>query len=593
MQDSGDGAGLPIRHRVRLSLPHAPRLAVLGAFAVALLALLAFGEASARAGIQTIAKRETKTALAERSLQSIKLGCRQIGKKGADGVRCRWVAAERRGSKTFSCRGTGELPSRAASLRFKTTSCKPDRGGTELTKSMPDRLGKKDLEATDSFCWGLLGRGFKCSFEAIRFADRTYDCTGTATHYRNRFKIRKRNCAVDSQATQAQGSVGSSLLARGLHSPEVRCRDTGQSWRCDWRAYSQTAGWNYHCDGVATAASLAAAFDLDPCRLRAPERSPLGPPNPQLLFGVNESWGVRLGEVPRAAALGSDTLRTTLNWASVEFSPGNYYWDAFDATYSRMLSAGVRPLFILMGAPCWATQKPGCRQTEGSNPPAPAFDAAWRTFAAEVARRYPQAAGIEVWNEPNYAAFYAGGPDPERYAKLLELAHDGVKSVAPKMPVISGGLAAFTKNGKGKLRYDTFLRRVLEAGGAGNADAIGHHSYSGRRLRHGHIDGLRLQLAELKDVMVDFGEQGLPFWITETGISSASKGISEKEQAKTNVKAYKMLRKTPGVEAVIFHRWRDFGRSGAESGYGLTSRKGKAKRALCALAAARGQKCPK
>jgi hypothetical protein len=554
---------------------------------------LALGAASAEAGLAGAAKRDTKGALKERQLQPVKVSCRQIGQKGSDGARCHWVAAERRGSETLSCRGTGELPSARAELRFKRSACRKDRGATGLNKTIPDRLAKKGLEATDAFCWGLLGRGFNCSFEARKFADSTYDCTGLSSFYKKRFRIRRRNCTVNAAATGAQTSVASTLAASGLGKPEIRCREAEAGWRCDWRAYRGSAGWSYHCDGVARAATSDATFEIDPCRLRAPDRSPRGNANPALHFGVNEAWGKELGELGRAGRLGGDTQRTNLTWASVEGTPGEYRWEAFDALYSRILAAGARPLFIVTGAPCWATQKPGCGSSDGHYPPAPAFDDAWGDFVATAVQRYPQARGIEVWNEPNYETFYAGGPNPERYAKLLKIAHAAVKSVAPSMPVISGGLAAFTKNGKGAMRYDTFLRRVLAAGAGSSTDAIGHHAYSGRLLRDGHVDGLRHQLAELKDVMVDFGVEKLPFRITETGVSTAQKRVDQREQAKTDVRAYKMLRKTPGVEAVIVHRWRDQSGKGAESGYGLTTRKGKAKKALCTLARARGHSCPK
>jgi len=566
----------------------------LSLFALAALAAagLGLGASSAQAGLTGAAKRESKAALKERGLLPVKVSCRLVGKRGSDGARCHWVAAERRGSKSLSCRGTSELPSARASLRFKLSGCRKDGGATGLNKTMPDRLAKKGLEATDAFCWGLLGRGFSCSFEARKFADRTYDCSGTATFYRKRFRIRKRNCTVNPAATAAQAGLGSTLAAVGLSRPEIRCRQAEGVWKCDWRAYKSSAGWTYHCEGGASAASPEGDFQTDPCRLRAPDRSPRGGANPGLHFGVNEAWGEQLGQLSRVGRLGGDTLRTNLTWAAVEPSPGEYNWGAFDALYSRILASGARPLFIVTGAPCWAVQKPGCTKS-GHYPPAPAFDGAWEDFVAAAAQRYPQARAVEVWNEPNYAAFYAGGPDPERYAKLLKLAYAAVKSVAPQMPVISGGLAAFTKNRNGAMRYDSFLRRVLAAGAATSADAIGHHAYSGRLLRDGHVDGLRLQLAELKDVMVDFGAEQLPFWITETGVSTAGKKVDQREQAKTDVRAYKMLRKTPGVEAVIVHRWRDQPGRGAESGYGLTTRKGKAKKALCALAKARGRSCPK
>lgn len=563
--------------------------AILGLLAA--VGLLTLTAPAAEAGIKGKAKRATKAAIASAELEPVQIKCRALGKRGKNGVRCKWVAAERRGANAYACRGKGDLPSRRSDLRFRRDRCKKDRGGTRVTRSVPDRLAKKGLEATDAFCWGLLGKGFLCRYDATRFADRTYDCRGIAKLRGKRFKLRRKRCQVDGPATAAQGAVGDALARRGLAAESIRCRPDGAAWRCGWRATQGTGGWRYHCEGTAIAPS-GGAVELDPCDLDAPDVAPLGLPNPDLHFGVNEGWGTMLGEVPRAAKLGSDTLRTTLTWASVEYSPGDYYWGFYDKLYSRMLANGTRPLFVVMGAPCWATGNGSCRLGQGNHPPSPAHDGAWRRFVGEVAKRYPQARGIEVWNEPNMDDFFVGGPNPSRYATLLELARRGVDSVGSKLPVIFGGLAPFNKSRPGEMRHDAFLRRAFQSGAAGDADAIGHHAYSGRRLRDGHTEGLRSQLAELKDVMIDFDVPNVPFWVTEVGMSTAQRKVDQGEQAKTIARAYKALRRVPGVDAVIVHRWRDAGGSGLESGYGLTTRKGKAKKALCKLAELRGHSCP-
>jgi len=572
--------------RLRRSIP---ALLALLAFCLGF-ALLAPGDAGA--GIKGKAKSATKSALKAADLEPVRIGCRAIGKKGRDGIRCRWVAAERSGSATLACRGTGELPAKRADLRFKRSRCKRDKGGTNITAGAPDRLAKKGLEATDAFCWGLLGKGFLCRYEARRFGDRTYDCRGLAKLRGKRFKLRRKKCDVNAPATAAQGSVGSALAAGGLKPASIQCRPDTGGFKCGWRALRGSGGWTYHCEGTAKTGAGGPA-NLGPCNLSAPEKAPLGPPNKSLHFGVNEGWGTMLSEIDRAARLGGDTLRSTLVWASVEHSPGKYYWGHFDKIYSRMLADGHRPLFVIMGAPCWAAANASCKLGEGGHPPAPAHDGKWRQFVGKVAARYPQARGLEIWNEPNLDTFYRGGPNPARYAQLLRLARQGVDSVGSKLPVIFGGLAPFNKARAGQIRHDDFLRKAFQSGAAKYADAIGHHSYSGRRLRDGHTEGLRIQLAELKDVMIDFGVPDKPLWITELGQSTAQKKVGQKEQAKTIARAYKALRKVPGVDALIMHRWRDTKGKGPESGYGLTTKSGKAKKVLCKLAKTRGRSCPK
>lgn len=565
---------------------------------LALIALLCAGlfvaanPEPASAGLKSKAKKQTRQAVAVREMKLVKLRCRRVGNRGPRPARCKWTAAKRRGSKTLRCKGQTDLKRGRGRLRFQKTGCKKDTGGTKLNRTIGVRLAKGGLEKTDAFCWGLMSGAFKCSFEAIRFANRTYDCSGAIKVSGSQYRYKRNSCSVDPEATQAQRAVRSDLQGSGLRPDGVRCRES-YGWVCSWNASKASAGWRYVCEGTARSASAGGPFRRDPCRLNAPSRSPIGNPQAGQLFGVNEGWGRYQNEISRAEAAGSNTLRASIAWYTVEKSPGQYTWDYYDQVYSRMLSEGVRPLFIVTGAPCWAA--PGnCAGGAGSRPPSPAFEDEWGRFVAKVANRYPQAAGLEIWNEPNYDMFFKGGPDPERYARLLNQAYLGVRSVDDDLPVIFGGLAAFRRNVAGKeMRYDTFLRRTFAAGAANSSDAIGHHAYNGNELGEGHVDGLRWQLADLKDVMIDYGRRDMPFWITETGVSSAPASISTQEQAQTNAKVYRTLHRTPGVEAVIFHRWRDTGDTGKESGWGMTTHTGAAKPVLCAIAAERGRSCPR
>jgi hypothetical protein len=171
---------------------------------------------------------------------------------------------------------------------------------------------------------------------------------------------------------------------------------------------------------------------------------------------------------------------------------------------------------------------------------------------------------------------------------MLKSAYTAIKAAAPRMTVLTTGLAPYATDRPGQRRFDKFLRDVYAQGTARYSDGIAHHAYPGSGPS-GYLRSVRGQLADLKEVMLAFGDQDKPIWITETGASNTSdKPYTEAQQAKAVPGIYSMLRRVPGVPAVIIHRWRD-AKPGhaAESGFGLFRSNGSRKPVYCALAKAR------
>ncbi|MGI8727174.1 MAG: GH39 family glycosyl hydrolase [Solirubrobacterales bacterium] len=452
-----------------------------------------------------------------------------------------------------------------------------------MNETFPLRLGKEGLEAIDTFCWGLLGNGFRCEWTAYRYDTTTTSvCRGIARIAGGRYKIKRGGCDVQQEASAAQRVIAERLTSRGLEPERIVCRQGG-GWSCEWRAGRTKAGWSYHCEGDVAGPSLEALVP-GPCRLRAPNLAPLGPTGGARL-GVNDDWPLMIREIPRTKRVGAEMLRMPLSWSLVERVPGVYDFGHYDSIYAAMVENGLQPVFVVSGAPCWAAIAVDCASGGGTEPPGPVFDSRWREFLRQVAKRYPKLGAIEVWNEPNYARFYNGGPNPERYAELLKLAYEGAKDGNAATPVISGGLAPFNKSSAGRMEDTVFLRRVYEAGGGRLfADALGFHAYSGAGPGGSYIDGLRLQIAGVRDVMAGFEDLDRPIWITEAGVSTAAGVFSPTQQAEAIAKIYSTLERIPGIPVLIVHRWRDQPGKGVESGFGLVARNGRPKPALCALA---------
>ena len=334
-------------------------------------------------------------------------------------------------------------------------------------------------------------------------------------------------------------------------------------------------------------------------------RSPVAPAAgiPAPLFGYNDN-AVRAGRISAEADAqltqrsGANITRLTFDWRWVEPQRGQRRFAKYDEIYSAMRARDIRPLLILMFAPSWAMDSTvSCNQwaQECRYPPAREHYADWRSIAAELATRYPDAAGIEVWNEQNSSIFWRSGPDPGRYKELLAETYRAVKAVAPSMPVISGGLADAGNVAGVSLSLTNYLKRMYQHGAAPFMDGIGIHPYPST-LDSGPNSRLQENMAEYRHIRNYFGDAGKPFWATEVGLSSSnispSLQLTEDQQAAGLRSAYRALAGMADVRAVVVHELVQNGTdvSDVSSGWGVVRPDLTPRRAFCVLALERGRR---
>jgi hypothetical protein len=305
--------------------------------------------------------------------------------------------------------------------------------------------------------------------------------------------------------------------------------------------------------------------------------------------GFNDiSIGYRLASPEADAALaagaGARVERVTLDWRQIEPAPGRFAWRPNDALHAALRRHGIRPLPVLLFAPNWTWvggSNCGSRAPWCAYPPAPEHDGDWARFAAAAARRYRDAAAIEVWNEPNLHAFWGPAPDPVRYARLLQIAQRSVRALSPSVPVLVGGLGTGAP-GAGDVAADQFLKDAQAAAGSAAFDGVGVHLYPGR----GGAAAVPALLDPIRRVTRK------PIWVTEVGISSAGppwlRSTLEQAQAAGLVSLLRDLARTSGIAAIVFHTLID--RPGPpgdlEAGYGVMRGDLTPKPAYCRLAAA-------
>lgn len=263
---------------------------------------------------------------------------------------------------------------------------------------------------------------------------------------------------------------------------------------------------------------------------------PLYPrPNGKLAFGLNNEATVTPDEVAQIErGFGGSVHRLAVSWPGVEHAPGSFWWGEIDTEYRALVKQGIRPLLMVFRTPGeyvdsrWRTTEV-CKGTmfrkgrSCDEPPLPHYT--WRLgeFTRRLAVRYPLAAGIELWNEPNLTTGWRGTyPDPVRYAQMLGAVWDAVKKPAtstgtggrPAMRVIGGALNARTYSNKFGLADNVFLEAMLDAGAGSKMDALSTHPYgfsadlAGMRTslaRYEAILDARPHLAGLRHVLSEIG----------------------------------------------------------------------------------------
>lgn len=365
---------------------------------------------------------------------------------------------------------------------------------------------------------------------------------------------------------------------------------------------------------------------------------------PKDSFGYNDRW-VQFSEDPsptpeenqRELALdqGARVARYPLNWEVVDTSTtdptdttvpcpdvqGN--WGVYDRAYRHLVyrdptgprpicddtppapTTGIKPVLAALGAPapyalwCDEGDDEDCgagdctATTDESEPPDPqntipamvtstAAHNAWRGFVQNVARRYPLARAIEIWNEPNLTRHYWGSclPNPTLYERLLQKAHEGVGASGTGTPVVMAGMSPANEGEPDNRDWVNYLNAVFAADPAVPSlfNAMGLHPY---RSEQDQLAEDGFAAAAVDDVDIARGlleDHGVPLrqiWVTEVGVRSGgtlpTSVANDDIQATTMDQVYNQLRNV--VPMVIVHRLVDAPPDGSEGvGYGATTR---------------------
>jgi hypothetical protein len=226
-------------------------------------------------------------------------------------------------------------------------------------------------------------------------------------------------------------------------------------------------------------------------------------------------------ELARLGEGGAGTLRVNLAWGSVQPGPdAPYDWGHYDPVILGAAQHGVRVLATVYSTPSWATPM-------AEIPPLGSSLPGFEDFVRAAARRYgpegtlwqhhPDAPKLpittwQVWNEPNSPLFWKPSPDAGRYLSLLRGFDSALRGVDPQARILIGGLFPTPRGG---IPMGDFLTDLYEGGGRKLFDAVAIHPYA--RTPRDAID----RIAQMRQVMRRFGDDGKPIWVTEVGWASA------------------------------------------------------------------------
>ncbi len=219
----------------------------------------------------------------------------------------------------------------------------------------------------------------------------------------------------------------------------------------------------------------------------------------------------------RIVEAGIEWVRIDFLWSKVETERDVYDWQVYDALVDRLEARGLKAYATLQGTPAWATAG-----SEFSGVPDDANQ--WQEFVYLAAKRYRgRIAAWGIWNEPNLEHFWEGSRD----AYIDTLLIPGAKAIRAADPgaLVAGPDLAHLSSGK----WDTWLRDVISRAGD-SLDILTHHYYPS----HGRAFELVYDFQQkpnlpwgspaVRDLLIETGWWGRPFWLTETGVQSEIEG---------------------------------------------------------------------
>jgi hypothetical protein len=266
------------------------------------------------------------------------------------------------------------------------------------------------------------------------------------------------------------------------------------------------------------------------------------------------------------------TVRRTLTWPEVESSLGHFDWSIPDRIIGALASRGIRMLPYVYGSPAYAASEP-------TTPPLDSASARWewQEFLRRAVNRYGPSgyywraggpyhsrhgAGAperpirawQIWNEPNLTHYFTPHPSASKYAELLRISHDAIKSQDPRAKIVLAGMPGLIGLTTGLRFFDDLYEQGIKR----DFDAAAVHPYSET------MEEFTYQMNTYRTIMKRHGDGRTPLWITEMGWGSEppdghlNMGLrGQKRMLRISFRRTLRNRKRWHIGRVIWFEWRD------------------------------------
>lgn len=255
--------------------------------------------------------------------------------------------------------------------------------------------------------------------------------------------------------------------------------------------------------------------------------------------------------IPTAAASGVKWVRVVAWWKWMEPAQGTIDFTALDQHVNDAVNAGLSVLIMFTSIPPWANgSSPSCDFWGGACSAPPSSATYFGAFAGAVAARYSDRVSYwEIWNEPDYAAFWTG-----TVTNWVD------KIVTPGVAAIRSGDPGATIMGPSTWsNYDSF--QSFASASCSQLDVLSAHFYKASMAQvYTSLDS-----SEFEGWMQSNCNK--PIWITESGINSWA--VGETQQASDYVAAYQGSLARTRLQKFFIFQWDDGVPPPPNQGWGL------------------------
>ncbi len=236
-----------------------------------------------------------------------------------------------------------------------------------------------------------------------------------------------------------------------------------------------------------------------------------------------------------AAAVNADLpiVRDEVHWRTVEPVKGRLSLPERASWVGTAAENGIKSLVVLSyGNPIYDFGQPSQADIDAGaawdctipvrdgNPETTAddeyFDAYLRYVDFVSESLAGKVAAYEIWNEPDLKYFNSKDATAADYTELLKAAYRTIKQNDPDVTVLGGAIAFQTE----------FIDGMMKAGAGSYMDGLSVHYYLGKNAPEKRA---RNRLDEYRDVLVKYGFDKMPVWVTETGWANSN--VDEQTQA--------------------------------------------------------------